>query len=181
MFTRRPRYALPVVVIVALSQVTPAAGADACSAVSDALMKLAQTPNHSFTESTGAIAGGQSRTSERIATATAAYIQVRGKWLESSLTPQQELQMQKDAMEEKKNATCQHVRDETVDGEPAALYATHKQGDGGQSDSQIWISKKRGLPLRQVTHVSVGGGKAGESQMTTRYVYDNVRAPDGVG
>jgi hypothetical protein len=180
MFARPARYSLPVVAIIALSHVTPVAAADACGAVSDALMKLAQTPNHSFTESTGAIAGGRSRTNERIVTATAAYIQAQGKWLESSLTPRQELQMQKDAMAEKKNGTCQYVRDEAIDGEPAALYATHKQDDGGQSDSQIWISRKRGLPLRQVVHLSVGGGKAGESRMTTRYVYENVRAPDGV-
>ena len=156
----------------------PAGAAEPCSPVNDALLKLAQTPNHSFTESSGAIAGGKVKQSERIATAGAAYILVSGKWHKSVMTPRQELEMQREALQEKKDASCRYLRDEVVAGEPAALYATHNEDDGGKADGQIWISKRRGLPLRQVMHLSVGGGTIGESQVTTRYVYDNTRAPE---
>jgi hypothetical protein len=180
MSARCARYVLAFVATCALAYIAPVAAADDCGPMWDALMKLAQTPNHSFTDSSGAIAGGQSKASERIATATANYLQVRGKWLRSSMSPKQALQMQQDAMKDKKNGSCKYERDEAVEGEPAALYTTHNQDDGGVSDAQIWISKKRGLPLKQVVHLSVGGGKTGESQMATRYVYENVRAPDGM-
>jgi hypothetical protein len=175
------RYALPFAVGFIFLHVVPVAAADACSAVNDALMKLMQTPNHSFTESSGAIASGKTRTSERIATAGAAYIQVSGKWRKSTMTPAEELQMQKDAVKDRKNGICQYVRDESIQGEAAALYSTHKEDDAGKSDTQLWISRKRGLPLRQVVHLAVGGGKMGESQVTTRYEYENVKAPEGAG
>lgn len=174
------RYALPLAAVLALLCAIPASAADACGAVNDALIKLMQTPNHSFTESSGAIASGQTRTSERIATTSAAYIQVRGKWLRSTMTPAEELQMQKDAVKDRKSGTCQYVRDENIEGEAAALYSTHKEDDAGKSDTRIWVSRKRGLPLRQVVHLAAGGGKMGESQMTTRYEYANVKAPEGV-
>ena len=171
---------VPLVLTLVVAHSASAAGTTACKALNEALLKLAQTPNHSYTEASGAIAGGRSRTTERIATATAVYIQLQGKWLKGSVTPQQELEMQQDALkDDDRNGTCRYVRDEAVDGETSALYATHKQDDGGKSDTQIWISRKRGLPLRQVVHLSVGSGETGESQMTTKYVYENVRAPVG--
>ncbi|HEY4215264.1 MAG TPA: hypothetical protein VGM84_27585 [Steroidobacteraceae bacterium] len=163
-----------------LAHSASAAGENACKAVNDAILKLAQTPNHSYTESSGAIAGGHSRSTERIATATAVYIQLKGKWLRGTVTPQREMAMQQDALRDERTGTCQYLRDEVVFGETSALYVTHKQDDAGMSDTQIWISRQRGLPLRQVVHLSVGGGKTGESQMTTKYVYENVHAPEGV-
>jgi hypothetical protein len=174
------RYVLPFAAALALLHVTPASAADACGIVNDAMTKLMQTPNHAFTESRGAIASGKTHTSERISTTTAAYIQVRGKWLKSTMTPAEALQMEKDAVKDRKSGTCQYVRDENIDGEAAALYSTHKEDDAGKSDAQVWISRKRGLPLRQVVHLDVGAGKTGESQLTTRYEYENVKAPEGV-
>src|SRR4029078_13363747 len=92
---------------------------------------------------------------ERIATATASYLMVSGKWHKSVRTPQQELREQREAMKEKKNASCSFLGNEIIQGEPAALYAIHDEGDGGKSDTQIWISRARGLPVKTVIHLSV--------------------------
>lgn len=166
-------------IAIALVCTLPAHAAESCDPVNDALLKLAQTPNHSFTESSGAIAGGKLTQTERIATATASYLLISGKWHKSVMTPQQELQGQKEALKEKKNASCRFLREEVIQGESAALYTIHDEGEGGKSDTQIWISRARGLPVKVVIRLSVADGSIGQSQVTTRYVYENTRAPEG--
>jgi len=178
--TARFRILLPSLLCWALLHAVSATAAESCDTLYAALLKLAQTPNHAFTESSGAIAAGRTRSSERIVTASTTYIQVSGQWRKSTMTPQQALQMEKEALADPKRDTCRYVGEETVDGEPAALFSTAKEDDGGKSEGRIWISKRRGLPLRQQIHLSVGGGKVGESQMTTRYTYDNIQPPAGV-
>ena len=68
------------------------------------------------------------------------------------------------------------VRDEAVSGEPATLYKVHNQTPDGTLDTQIWISKSRGLALKQINDLDVGGGARGKSHTETRYEYTNVTA-----
>lgn len=44
---------------------------------------------------------------------------------------------------------CSHLRDETVDGQPAAVYREQYKGDTGSTDATIWISKSSGRLLRE--------------------------------
>jgi hypothetical protein len=75
-----------------------------------------------------------------------------------------------------KNLSCHFVRDEAVNGEGAALYSTHEESEHGKSDNQIWVSKSKGLILRQETDLDTGGVN-GKSHSSFRYEYSNVQAP----
>ena len=68
------------------------------------------------------------------------------------------------------------VRDEAVGGEPATLFKVHNKSEDAV-DVQIWVSKLRGLPLKQSYDLDVGGGPSGVSHNEIRYEYTNVTAP----
>ena len=70
------------------------------------------------------------------------------------------------------------AREETVNGEAAVLYSVHQTVDGTMIDSQVWISKARGLPLKTELDMDVGG-KLGKTHRSMRYEYTNVRASGG--
>jgi len=75
---------------------------------------------------------------------------------------------------------CKLVRDESIEGQAATLYSAHDPQDGASVvDTQIWISKSRGLPIRQVIDVDAGGTR-GTSHTDLRIDYLNVQPPAGV-
>ena len=45
--------------------------------------------------------------------------------------------------------TCSYLRDETVDGQAAAVYREQYKGATGSTDATIWISKSSGHLLRE--------------------------------
>lgn len=45
--------------------------------------------------------------------------------------------------------SCSYLRDETVDGQPAAVYREQYKGDTGSTTATIWISKSSGRLLRE--------------------------------
>jgi hypothetical protein len=53
--------------------------------------------------------------------------------------------------------TCSYLRDETVDGQAAAVYREQYQSKVGSTDAQIWISKSSGLVLREEQDGNVTG------------------------
>jgi hypothetical protein len=44
-----------------------------------------------------------------------------------------------------------------VNGEAAAVYSQHVETENDKMDVQVWISKSKGLPLREELDVDVGG------------------------
>ena len=84
--------------------------------------------------------------------------------------------MKKEQQDKNANATCSAVREESVNGENAMLYSVHQGTDDATIDSQIWISKSRGVPLKTDIEMDVGG-KLGKSHRIMRYEYTNVQAP----
>ena len=68
------------------------------------------------------------------------------------------------------------MRDDPVNGESAALYTTHDDTAHGKSDNQIWVSKSKGLILRQEMDIDTGGAN-GKTHLSVRYEYSNVQAP----
>ncbi len=158
---------------------TPALALDPhCQPVVDAGAKMLTTPTHITSTTTAAYTGGKPRNSESIYAGNAIYINVGGKWTRSKMTPQEMLKMQQENSESKKG-TCRYVRDESVNGEAAALYAEHSDTEVGTSDGQTWISKSRGLPLRTEMDMDVGGSM-GKSHTSMHYDYSNVHPPAGV-
>jgi hypothetical protein len=75
--------------------------------------------------------------------------------------------------------TCRYLRDEPVNGEPAAVYSPHSEREDLEikSDGQLWISKSRGLPLRQELEIMESGDKPDVNHHSIRYESTNVRPP----
>jgi hypothetical protein len=147
--------------------VQPASAQDpSCKPVVDAAVLQARTPSHVYATMTGS---SGNMTSETITTNDAEYIKIippGGSWRKSSYSPKD--QAEQAAQASRGYTSCQHVGDETVNGEAAAIY-TEISKESGVS-GKVWISKKRGLPLK---------GELGlpNSHFSMRYEYDNVRPP----
>jgi hypothetical protein len=160
----------------ALSLSIPVFAADAvCQVLFDAMSKKFTVPSHGYM--TEAAPGGKSKTSEIIYANGAIYLNLDGKWMRSKMSQQDMLKQEQENIRDSKTA-CRYLRDESVNGEAAALYEMHSENDTVKSDGQIWISKSKGLPLRVEADIDTGGGD--KQHMSTRYDYSNVRAPAGV-
>jgi hypothetical protein len=141
------------------------AGASDCKAVFDAMLRVATTPHHTYTTVPGVMTGGKPMQTESINTGKAIFLLTAGKWKPSMVTPQQTLEIEQDNIKTNKTA-CRVVRDESVDGVGATLYAVREDPDGDATESQIWISKSSGLPV----HVK-------SDMLDSRYVYSGIVAP----
>jgi hypothetical protein len=143
---------------------TPNLVAQDCKAYFDASDKLYTTPVHSYITHTVA-----KRSGEMIRVNGDSYFLVQEKWTKSLFNQQA---MHEQELENRKNnkASCQHVRDESVNGEAAAVFSTHSESEDEKADGMVWISKSRGLLLRQ--EIDLEG-----DHLTTRYEYTNVTAP----
>jgi hypothetical protein len=143
-----------------------------CQPVIDAMTKVVTTPTHISTTVTGASTGGKPQTTEAIYTGGASYVYEGGKWVRV-LTKQ----------EDYGKYTCRYLHGESVNGEMAAVYGTHAERSGTESDGliwisngQIWISKSRGLPLRQEEDIAMGlAKKLVKHHFSTRYEFGNIR------
>ena len=67
------------------------------------------------------------------------------------------------------NVACEHVKDESVNGEMAGIYSWHDAATG--RDTRIWISKANGAPLRQEVDSARG------THSSTRFEYGRVKPP----
>ena len=103
-------------------------------------------------------------------------MRVNGKWIASPDGPKEILEQQTENRKHG-NATCQVVREESVDGKPATVYSLHTKSEDATEDAQMWIAKSTGLPLREEMDTDVGAGNMGKSHLSTRYEYNNIRPP----
>lgn len=149
-----------------------------CQPVLDAMTKIYSTPVHVYSTETAADTGGKTRSSETIYLNHATYVRVNGKWRTSPLTQQEVMDMKKEQQDKNANATCSAVREESVNGEGAVLYSVRQETPDAKIDSQLWISKSRGVPLKTDIQMDIGG-KFGKSHRIMRYEYTNVQAPPG--
>ena len=104
------------------------------------------------------------------------YVLNRGKWVKS---PVSLADLKKDQDPDSTKATCSHLRDESVNGEAAAVWRQHIVNEMGTIDTDMWISKSRGVVLKSISTTDVGGAM-GKSRSYGRYDYTNVRPPAGV-
>ncbi len=126
-----------------------------------------------MTETAG-FTGGKTRNSETIYLNGVIFVMVSGQWRKSAVSPKDLAEGKKES--EQKAGICSIVGDEAVNREPATLYKVHNQTPDDTVDTQIWISKSRGLPLKQINDIDVGGAR-GKSHTEIRYEYTNVAAP----
>jgi hypothetical protein len=153
-----------------LIAMSPVAAQVDCKVIQDAESKFGNVDAHVYTTTN---AGGHPLTVEMIYAAGNIYFKNQGKW-ENSGSRKEMDQLKKNH----KNSTpiCRYVKDEAVSSEMAAVYSSHEETPSGKVDTQVWISKASGLPLRQETAIDVGGS-AGKSVSSARYEYGNIKPP----
>ena len=151
-----------------------ARAADSCQPVFDALQKLVTTPSHSYTTSTAA-KGGTQQTGETIMVHGKKFIRANGRWMDPRVTTAEVLDQEKEN-EKNGKSSCQLVRSESVNGESASLYRMQRETENFKEDSQVWISKSTGLPLREEQDMDYGG-TIGKRHNSGRFEYGNVQPP----
>jgi len=154
---------------------TQGAAQDSCKAINDAQDKVITTPTHIYTTMTSASNSADKHTTEIIYMGGATYVKVRGRWTRSAMTTQQVIKREEENRKASKSS-CQYLRDEIVNGEAATVYSAHSdRADMGiKSDGEIWISKSKGLPLKDELDITSDGIK---NHHSARYEYANVQAP----
>jgi hypothetical protein len=171
--TRLLFVALVALLAACLPCATAFAADSGCQPVFDAMSKVLMTPTHVFNEAAGTRPGDKARNSELIYFGGAIYVKVKDKWIRSKMTAQDMIQQEQ---ENRKTgtATCRYLREESVNGETAAVYSAHSENEDVKSDGQLWISR-RGLPLREELDTDVGDPS--KMHRSIRYEYSNVQAP----
>ena len=147
---------------------------DACQPVFDALIKVATNPSHSYTTSTG-VNGGTPTEAETIFANGQKYIRARGKWMRLPVTSQDVVEEEKEK-QQKGTSTCQFLRNESVNGDPALLYSVHREYEEVKEDGQMWVSKSSGLLLRVEEDFDNRGNKI-KDHRSTRFEYANIKPP----
>ena len=168
-------FTLSVFSLLVLGQAITARAADACQPVYNALTKIITTPNHSYSVQTAPLVNGQQRTVEEIDFQGKIYMLAKGKWMLIPVTSNDRLQQELENEKEGKS-TCQFVRNESVNGEAAAVYSIRRETDTAKEDGLIWISKASGLALRQELDVE-SVGIPGKMHLIGRHEYSNVKPP----
>ena len=157
--------------------IPPAARAQGdCKAVYDATGKLATVASHAYeTETNPARPGSDASSVEMISTGGAIYITMKGKWKKSPMSMAAIHAQEEENWKIAKSISCKHLRDESVKGESATVYSMHSETDHTKADAQVWISKSKGLLLRQEDDLDLGDGD--KRHHSIRYEYTNVQAP----
>jgi hypothetical protein len=145
-----------------------------CQPVADTMKKMVATPTHIYSTTTAQWRSGAPRQTETIYAGGAIYTKVGASWMRSQLRPAEMLDAS--SRDPQGRHSCRYLRDEAVNGEAAAVYSTHFEARSGKIDTEIWVSKGKGLPLRQETDIDVGGA-AGKSHRSDRYEYGIVQPP----
>ncbi len=159
---------------VACSTALPGLAASPCDLVLAASRKVYQVPVHLYMTESGGANAGKTKNAESVYLNGIAYVMVSGRWRKSPISPKDLAEAKQDT--DQKVGPCTAVGDEAVKGEPSTLYKVHSQSEDVKVDTEIWISKSKGLPLKQVSDVDVGGA-LGKTHTEIRYEYSNVAAP----
>lgn len=158
---------LSVIAMVCLVVGTARAQDPGCKPLYDAAVLQARTPSHIYSTMTGS----SNLSTETVSTSDVLYVRASttgSQWKKSSYSPQEEA---KQAAESSRAYTsCQHVGDESINGEAAAIYT--EVNKNSQINGKVWLSKTRGLPLKAELTMSSG-------HIAIRYDYSNVRPPAG--
>lgn len=155
-----------------------AANADAadCASANKATLALEQIPNHQYVTSVEPGSKGAPITMEIITLADAKYMGSNGNWTKSSFNSQQAVRDEQEKIDKAKQRTCRFLRDESIHGEATAVYSVHDETPGAKSDTQIWVAKRNGLPVKLETDITFNGTN-GKTHISDRIDLGNVKAP----
>jgi hypothetical protein len=145
----------------------------ACKPVLDANHKTLDTPTHMYSETVGG--GGKKTTGELITINGERYVLFGGKWTKSPMTVAATKEQETENIKNAKVLSCKRIGDDSVSGEAAAIYTEHSENEDTKSDGKIWISKSRGVILKE--EIQLDAGDPSEQRITVRYEYGNVKAP----
>jgi hypothetical protein len=147
----------------------PLVAEDSCQPVLDAMNRIYTTRTHLYTTMDG------NYKNELIYADGVVYDNLHGKWSRSSVTLQRVKELEENNRQNSKY-TCRYLRDESVNGEMAAVYSTQASRSdlNIKSDGRLWISKTKGLVLRHEEDIEGDGVK---NHHSTRYEYANVQPP----
>lgn len=147
-----------------------------CKPVFDALLKTITVPTHSIGTSLKSGQGANAKTMESIRTATATYVKVNGRWRKMPGTQAAAIAHEKENIDKMTAYACKPLRQESVNGVPATVYAVTMQSEHSKGAGQIWIAKGSELLLRQDmdTGLDVPSSK---THLSLTYDYSNVQAP----
>jgi hypothetical protein len=173
---RRTPFALVSFFCLSVASVAGAQVPPGCGPIFTANDKLAETPYHAVTTTSLA---GRPQTSETISIGEATYVLTQGQWTRSPTTPKARLAAEREELGKAKSYTCTLIGDETVDGVAATHYRTHLQSATSVSDTDVWIAKATGLPVKRETDLTRGGGTLALHN-AQRFDYVNIRVPPGV-
>jgi hypothetical protein len=145
----------------------------ACKPVLDANHKTLDTANHMYTDMGGA--DGKKPTGEMITVNGDRYVLINGKWTKSRMTVAATKEQEEENIKNAKVLSCKRAPDDTVGGEVATVYIEHTENEDTKSDGKIWVSKSRGVILKEEIDLDSGG--SGKQHVSLRYEYGNVKAP----
>ena len=152
-----------------------------CAIVKAVMSKMENVSYHMYlldsANTDAALHGGKPTTGEVISAGGSMYVLTHGKWVKSPVSLA-EMKKSRDTTLLAKE-TCSHLRDESVNGEAATVWRTHMTNEMATYDTDMWISKSRGVVLKAISVTDVGG-PMGKSTVSARYDYTNVRPPAGV-
>lgn len=142
-----------------------------CKPVIEALVMQAKVSYRGTITARGRAAG------EEIYTATAIYRGKDGRWTKIPATPQQRLDANREVGASLSG--CKALREETVDGQAATVYAAHSETVSPPSNSEmlLWIGKSSRLPLKVDSETRMFGSRLHISKL---YRYGEVKPPAGV-
>jgi hypothetical protein len=149
-------------------------GTDSCQPVFAALTKVATTPSHSYTTSTG-VNGGTPTEAETIFANGQKYIRAHGKWMRLPVTSQDVVEEEKEKQQHG-TSTCKFLRNESVNGDTAMLFSVQREYEEVKEDGQMWISRGTGLLLRVEEDFDNRGNKV-KDHRSTRFEYEKVQPP----
>lgn len=154
------------------------ANADAadCASANKATLALEQIPNHQYVTSTDADSKGTATAMEIITLTDAKYMGSGGNWTKLSFNSQQAVREEQEKIDKAKQRTCRFLRDESIRGDATAVYSVHDETSGARSDTQIWVAKRNGLPVKLETDIYFNGTQS-KTHISDRIELDNVKAP----
>jgi hypothetical protein len=148
----------------------PAVDTSSCKPVFDAMNKTLDTPNHSYMDGIGGEGKG-----EMITINGDRYVMMNGKWSKSRMTVAATKAQEEENIKTAKVISCKRIGDEIVGGDAATIYSEHSENEDTKSDGKVWVSKTRGVLLKN--EIELDSGEATKQHVTIRYEYANVKAP----
>jgi len=150
----------------------------ACQAPLAAMSKQIVTPTHIV--ATSKTRGVPPKVVESIYSGGVIYIKVKGTWKRSPVSVEEMRQQESQNVRDATSMTCTRLRDEVVDGEPAAVFQV-RSVNGQTSTATLWVSSRTGLPLRSSNDLESSSDQTGTGvHLEIRYDYQDVRPPAGV-